>query len=83
MSETVRVRITATQQVRYNKIVEMSASEWAQLKRLPERDMELAGVSPLDDYLGEPSDWRDYEDVEADVVGEDGKPVEPADYYNP
>lgn len=78
-TDKIRVRIQASQRVRYDQVVEMDRDEWQRIKKL--RDKEFA--STLSDWL----DLRDVNDgdefesdeVEGMVVDENGKPVKPAD----
>ena len=79
----VRVRIRTTQTIRFDQTVEMTVEEWAELKKTPERTMDDELMSPLNellDFTNVDTDG-DYDMPELDVVGEDNKPVTPADFY--
>jgi len=77
----VRVKIVAGMKVRYNQTVEITEEQWKKLKGLSEREMEdeLGLYVDLKDIC----DWDDFEDVELDVVDQEGKPIHPPDYWNP
>ena len=84
-TDKVLVKIVCTEKVQYHQLVEMSRDEWEKLKATDERTMEdedrspLASVLDLCDVYG--SDG--FDDIEIDVVDQEGKQVEPADYWDP
>ena len=81
--DNVFVLIECEQKVRYCKTVMMTRERWEEIKKVPDREMERDYSSPLGDLFDDHdiTDWDDYEDVEMTVVDENGKPVEPEDYY--
>lgn len=83
MSEKIKVRIQTSQKVYYDQIVEMSREAWEKLKATPERQMESESMGPLSELLDlkDFSNWSDYDEPELTVVDDDGKPVQPEDYY--
>jgi hypothetical protein len=55
------------------------------LKVTPERLMESEDMGPLSDLLNinDCSNWDNYDEPELNVVDDEGKPVQPEDYYCP
>lgn len=76
----VRVRITARQTVRYDKIVEMTKKEWERFKEMSPTDHVFAGGDIVGGWLDavndiDDADDIDEEDFDAEVVDNKGKPT--------
>lgn len=79
----IKVQIQCVEKVRYCQTVEMTKKQWEELKKTKTSKLEDSQMSPLTQYLDlhDPMDAEGFEDVEMEVVDEEGKSVEPADYY--
>jgi hypothetical protein len=75
----VFVRVTASQQVRYDQTLEFSKDDWTRFKLLDEKDAACVIEDRLD--LREVVDADSIEDFDAEVVDEDGKGIKPSDSY--
>lgn len=74
----MKVRITAKQTVTFNQVVEMTAKEWADLKKMDGKERAIQLIMWLD--MSDIHDGEDVEDIEADRLKGD-KSVESIDCY--
>lgn len=83
MNKMIKVRIQCSERVLYDQVAVMTQADWQKLKATPERRMEDEHMSPLPMYidLADPLCSRGFEDIEMEVVDEDGKTIEPLDSY--
>lgn len=77
----MRVKISASQRVRYSQEVDITREEWEQLNKINEDDMcgnggHVSGMLDLMDVF----DADDFEDVEIELVDEKGEVI---DVWNP
>lgn len=82
-NKTVRVRITASQRVCYDKVVLVSLEEWQIFKAKPPEeaaDSLMDWVNPEQDVVK--ADRIDERDFDAFVVDEKGETVTPVDQYD-
>ncbi len=77
MSEKLKVRLTATQKIRYDQTVEMTAEQWAKFKATDERTHIVHG-GDLSGWLDltQEDDYGDLDDFEAEVIDENGKVID-------
>lgn len=68
----MEIRIQCRQVVSYDQTIEITEDEWAELKKITERDIESSSMSPLGDMLDlRDCDGEDFRDVEIfEVAGE-------------
>jgi len=73
-TKTVRIEISAEQRVRFKQTVVIPVEKWEHIKASPEK-LQLAELESLL-RTDDPYDWDDLDDVFAEVVDEEGEPVE-------
>ena len=83
--EKVKIRIRASQEIRYDQTVEIPLSEWGEIRQTPERVMEDEHMSPIISLIdfNNVLESRGFSDVEIDVVDDDDKFVKPYQYWDP
>ena len=81
----VLVKISCSQRIRFRRLVRMTRAAWNQLKATDEATMEREQRSPLSGWLDmqDVDSAGDFDDIEIDVVDEEGRQVEPAEYWDP
>lgn len=77
--EIIKVRVIARQVVHYKQTLSFTREDWEEFKAMDEREAGDAIGDRLD--LRKIYDADQIEEFEADVVGDDGSPVKPADSY--